>query len=92
MKTYTIETPDVLERAAGITKWQGHKVKVLNHVALMHRLEKNPDPMSASVPVTLELGRQAQLFRHDGGKKRLLATLNLNGARQFVMEERLVGK
>ncbi len=91
MKVYTITTHEQLERAADITKWSSHKANVTEYIA-MWKKRLITDPGNPLPPVTLELGRQAQLFRHDGGKKRLLATLNLNGARQFVMEERLVGK
>ena len=87
MKVYQITTPEQLERAAEVAKWQSHRVKVMNYLAYWkRRLEQDPaDPLP---PVTLELGRQAQLFRHDG-KKQLLATMYVTGARQFVMDERL---
>jgi hypothetical protein len=53
------------------------------------RLEQDPaDPLP---PDTLELGSQAQLFRHER-KKQLLATMYVIGARQFVARERLVAK
>ena len=90
MKVYSITSPDVLERAADVTKWQSHRVQVMNYLAYWKR-RLNADPENPLPPVTLELGRQAQLFRHDGGKK-LLATMYVTGARQFVMDERLVAK
>lgn len=90
MKVYSIASPDVLERAADVTKWQSHRIQVMNYLSYWkRRLEQDPaDPIP---PVTLELGRQAQLFRHDG-KKQLLATMYVIGARQFVERERLVAK
>ena len=88
MKVYSIKSPDVLERAADVAKWQSHRIQIMNYLAYWkRRLEQDPaDPLP---PVTLELGRQAQLFRHDG-KKQLLATMYVTGARQFVADERLV--
>ena len=90
MKVYSIKSPDVLERAADVTKWQSHRIQVMNYLAhWKRRLEQDPaDPLP---PVTLELGRQAQLFRHDG-KKQLLATMYVICARQFVERERLVAQ
>lgn len=90
MKTYAITTPERLERAADIVKWQSDRTRVLNHVAYWKR-RQIMDPDNLLPPVTLELGRQAQLFRHDNGKK-LLATMYVTGARQFVMDERMVAK
>ena len=88
MKVYSITTPDVLERAADVTKWQSHRTQVMNYIAhWKRRIEKDPD--NPLPPVTLELGRQAQLFRHDDGKK-LLATMYVIGARQFVEDEGMV--
>jgi len=91
MKVYSIKSPDVLERAADVTKWQSHRIQVMNYLAYWkRRLEQDPaDPLP---PVTLELGRQAQLFRHDGGKKQLLATMIVIGARQFVEREGMVAE
>lgn len=91
MKVYSITTPERLERAADVVKWQSHKVKVMNYIAYWKR-QQIADPDNLLPPVTLELGRQAQLFRHDGGKKQLLATMYVTGARQFVMDERLVAR
>ena len=90
MKVYSITTPEVLERAADVTKWDSHRKKVMEYIAMWKKRQIS-DPDNMLPPVTLELGRQAQLFRHDGGKK-LLATMYVTGARQFVEYERLVGK
>ncbi len=90
MKVYSITTPEVLERAADVTKWDSHRKKVMEYIAMWKKRQIS-DPDNLLPPVTLELGRQAQLFRHDGGKK-LLATMYVTGARQFVEYERLVGK
>lgn len=88
MKVYSITTPDQLERAADIAKWQSHRAKVMEYIAMWKKRQIS-DPDNLLPPVTLELGRQAQLFRHDGGKKQLLATMYVTGARQFVMDERM---
>ena len=90
MKVYSITTTEVLERAADVTKWDSHRKKVMEYIAMWKKRQIS-DPDNLLPPVTLELGRQAQLFRHDGGKK-LLATMYVTGARQFVEYERLVGK
>lgn len=90
MKVYQITTPDVLERAADVTKWPSHREKVMKYIEHWKR-QRITDPDNPLPPVTLELGRQAQLFRHDGGKK-LLGTMIVIGARQFVEYERLVAK
>ena len=91
MKVYSITTPERLERAADVVKWQSHHLKVMEYIA-MWKKRKIADPDNLLPPVTLELGRQAQLFRHDGGKKQLLATMYVIGARHFVERERLVAK
>ena len=90
MKVYSITTPEVLERAADVTKWDSHRKKVMEYIAMWKKRQIS-DPDNLLPPVTLELGRQAQLFRHDGGKK-LLATMYVTGARQFVEDERMVAK
>lgn len=87
MKVYLITTPEQLERAADVAKWQSHRLKVMEYVAMWKKRQIS-DPDNLLPPVTLELGRQAQLFRHDNGKK-LLATMYVTGARQFVMDERM---
>lgn len=86
MKVYEIPTPDVLERAAEVCKWASHRKTVLDYVARWYKSLNAGSPLP---PVTLELGRQAQLFRNDEGK-RLLATMYVIGARQFVQDEGLV--
>lgn len=87
MKVYSISSPDVLARAADVAKWQNQRIQILNYVALWRRRIKAAD---CELPhVTLELGRQAQFFRHDNGKK-LLGTMYVTGARQFVEDEGLV--
>ena len=88
MKVYSIKSPDMLVRAANIVKWQSDVIKVMNLVALWKRRTQDPD--TEFPPVTLEIGRQAQLFRHDGGKKQLLATMYVKGAHQFVEDEGMV--
>lgn len=90
MKVYSIPSPDVLERAADVAKWEKQRVQILNHVALWRRRIKS-DADCDFPPVTLELGRQAQLFRHDNGKK-LLGTMYVTGARQFAEDEGLVAE
>ena len=89
MKVYSITSPDQLERAADVSKWQSHRIKIMNYLAHWKR-RLDADPNNPLPPVTLELGRQAQLFRHDGGKKQLLATMYVTGARQFVEDEGMV--
>ena len=89
MKVYSITTPERLERASDVVKWQSDRTKVLNHVAYWKR-RQIMDPDNLLQPVTLEIGRQAQLFRHDGGKKQLLATMYVKGAHQFVEDEGMV--
>ena len=91
MKVYSITTPEVLERAADVTKWDSHRKKVMEYIAMWKKRQIS-DPDNLLPPVTLELGRQAQLFRHDGGKKQLLATMIVIGARQFVEREGMVAE
>ena len=91
MKVYSITTPEVLERAADVAKWDSHRKKILRYTACW-KLQLRDMPDDPIPPVTLELGRQAALFRHDLDKKTLLATMYVKGARQFVEDERLVGK
>ena len=87
MKVYSISSPDGVARAADVAKWQNQRMQILNYVALWRRHIKAAD---CEFPhVTLELGRQAQLFRHDNGKK-LLGTMYVTGAHQFVEDEGLV--
>lgn len=87
MKVYSIPSPDVLARAADVAKWQDQRIQILNYVALWRRRIQAAE--SEFPHVTLELGRQAQLFHHDDGKK-LLGTMYVTGARQFVEDEGLV--
>ena len=89
MKVYSITTPETLERSADVTKWASNKAKVLNYTACWKE-QLRADPDNQLPPVTLEIGRQAQLFRNDLGKKTLLATMYVKGARQFVVDEGLV--
>ena len=91
MKVYSITTPEQLERAADVTKWDSHRRKVIDYIACW-KLQIEKQPNNPLPPVTLELGRQAQLFRHDGGKKQLLATMIVIGARQFVEREGMVAE
>lgn len=85
MKVYSITSHEKLEKAADLVKWQSDRIKVMNYIAMWKR-RKIADPDNLLPPVTLELGRQARLFRHDGGKK-MLATLYVKGARDFAQEE-----
>lgn len=86
MKVYSISSIETLERAADIAKWQNHRAKLMNYIDYCKR-RLITDPDNPIPPVTLELGRQAQLFRHDGERKQLLATLYVKGARDFAREE-----
>lgn len=89
MKVYQIPSPDALERASDVAKWEKQRIQILNHVALWRRRIKSDEDCSFP-PVTLELGRQAQLFRLDDGGKKLMGTMYVTGARQFVEDEALV--
>ena len=84
MKVYSITNPEQLEQALENVKWQNDEMKVRALVALWRGAAwKNPEK-PFPVKVTLELGRQAFLFREKDGEKLPLATMYVNGAREYA--------
>lgn len=81
MKVYSISSPEQLQRAADLVKWDRDWHKVEDHVRAW---QKGYGPKS----VTLELGRNAIIhYIADDGKKTQLATLYVIPARDFAREE-----
>ena len=81
MKVYSISSPEQLQRAADLVKWDRDRRKVELHVWAW----KN-----GNVPknMTLEVGRNAIIhYIADDGKKTQLATLYVIPAREFAREE-----
>lgn len=84
MKVYSVSSPDQLEQALENVKWQNDVLKVRTLVALWRStIQKNPEK-PFPIKVTLELGRQAFLFREKDGEKLPLATMYVNGAREYA--------
>jgi len=78
LKVYNIPSPAKLREAADMIKWERDRKQAL---AFAKHWEKDPD----MAKVTLEVSRNAHLYRHDPtGKRQLLATMYVAGARQFV--------
>lgn len=81
MKVYSISSPEQLNRAADLVKWERDRRKVEDHIKAW---QKGYGPKS----VTLELGRNAIIhYIADDGKKTQLATLYVIPAREFAREE-----
>lgn len=81
MKVYSISSPEQLNRAADLVKWDRDKRKVEEHIRAW---QKGYGPKS----MTLELGRNARIHYIDPeGKKTQLATLYVIPAREFAREE-----
>lgn len=84
MKAYLISTPEQLKAAAECVKWSNDKRKVLDFATVWSAtIRKQPDK-PFPFKVTLELGRQAILFREKNGAKTPLGTMLLTGAREFA--------
>lgn len=80
MKIYVVSRPEQLERAAGMVKWDRDRAKLLNVL-------KQWQSGSIEPVITLEVTRNAHLFVTDeGGKKTLLGTMYVAGAKEFVKE------
>ena len=81
MKVYSILSPEQLQRAADLVKWDRDRRKVEEHVRAMQK-GYGPNGM------TLELGKSAIIhYIADDGKKTQLATLYVNPARDFAEKE-----
>ena len=84
MKVYSITSPDQLEQALENVKWQNDVLRVRALVTLWRSaIQKNPEK-PFPIKVTLELGRQAFLFREKDSVKAPLATMYVNGAREYA--------
>lgn len=83
-KVYLISTPEQLKAAAPSVKWGTELRKMLDFAAtwsdFLHKQPHEPFPFK----VTLELGRQAIIFREKDGSQSPIATLILNGAREYA--------
>ena len=81
MKVYSITSPEQLNRAADLVKWDRDRRKVEEHVRAW---QKGYGPKN----MTLEVGRNAIIhYIDDEGKKTQLATLYVIPARDFAREE-----
>lgn len=81
MKVYSIASPEQLNRAADLVKWDRDRRKVEEHVRAW---QKGYGPKN----MTLEVGRNAIIhYIDDEGKKTQLATLYVIPAREFAREE-----
>ena len=81
MKVYSIASPEQLNRAADLVKWDRDRRKVEEHVRAW---QKGYGPKN----MTLEVGRNAIIhYIDDEGRKTQLATLYVIPAREFAREE-----
>lgn len=81
MKVYSITSPEQLNRAADLVKWDRDRRKVEEHVMAW---QKGYGPKN----MTLEVGRNAIIhYIDDEGKKTQLATLYVIPAREYAREE-----
>ena len=81
MKVYSIASPEQLNRAADLVKWDRDRRKVEEHVRAW---QKGYGPKN----MTLEVGRNAIIhYIDDVGKKTQLATLYVIPAREYAREE-----
>ena len=81
MKVYSISSPEQLNRAVDLVKWDRDRRKVEEHIRAW---QKGYGPKN----MTLELGRNARIHYIDlEGKKTQLATLYVIPAREFAREE-----
>lgn len=80
MKTYAIETPEALDRASDMVKWEKDRRKVLEIVKQWRGGQIEP-------VITLEISRSAQLYQaRENGKKSLLASMYVAPARKWAEE------
>ena len=80
MKVYSIPSPEKLRETNDMIKWDRDRKEAWRFA---DEWAKNPE----SARVTLELGRNAHLYRHyPNGKRQLLATMYVAAARDFVKE------
>ena len=81
MKVYSISSPEQLNRAADLVKWDRDRRKVEDHVKAWQK-------GYGMKGYTLELGKSAIIhyIAYDG-KKTQLATLYVNPARDFARKE-----
>lgn len=81
MKVYSISSPEQLNRAADLVKWDRDRKKVKDFADRWYKFSMKRD-------VTLEVSRNARIYYIDqDGKKTQLATLYVVGAREFAKEE-----
>ena len=81
MKVYSITSPEQLNRAADLVKWERDRRKVEEHARAW---QKGYGPKN----MTLEVGRNAIIhYIDDEGKKTQLATLYVIPAREYAREE-----
>jgi len=84
MKVYSISSPEQMERAADLVKWERDRKKVIDFIERWKRESRDGQQEN----VTLEVGRNAIIFYiHPEGKKTQLATLYVIPAREFAREE-----
>ena len=81
MKVYSISSPEKLNLAADLVKWDKDRKNVKDFADRWYRFSMKRD-------VTLEVGRNARIYYIDqDGKKTQLATLYVIPARDFAREE-----
>lgn len=83
-KVFLISSPEQLKAAVESVKWSNDKRKVQDFATVWSAtIRKQPDK-PFPFKVTLELGRQAIIFREKDGVKTPLGTMLLTGAREFL--------
>lgn len=82
MKVYSISSPEKLRDIAGAIKWDRDRKKVME---LAETWERESWDGQQEI-VTLEVGRNAHIFRMVDGKKKLIATMYVAAARDIAKE------
>lgn len=85
MKIYTLAHPDQLKALAGSAKSPDEAAHIRNF-AVVWSAQRRKAPERESIAVTLELGRQATLYREVNGVRRPLGAVKLTDARAFTKE------
>lgn len=83
MKVYTLTHPDQLKVLAGSARSQ-EEAAHMRSFAVVWSAQRRKGPEKSPIRVTLELGRQAMLYREVNGTRRPLGTVKLSAARAFA--------
>ena len=82
MKVYSISSPEKLRDISGAIKWDKDRKKVMELAATWERESWD----GQQEIITLEVGRNAHIFRMVDGKKKLIATMYVVAAREIAKE------